>query len=186
MTNTTCSVDECAGLVKRKGYCYGHYMKQWRYGTPTPTFPPKWEDLRGRRFGSLVVVERAADVWLCDCDCGASTTARSGDLNRGTVATCGNRAVHLRRDDIGYGAAHERVRADRGDASTHSCIDCGTRAAQWSYDHTDPAEQLDVLQGRHQPIAYSVHPSHYEPRCVPCHKRFDLGRRDSAPHEEAS
>ena len=30
------------------------------------------------------------------------------------------------------------------------------------------------------PIAYSNNPEHYEPRCVPCHKRFDLGRVDSA------
>lgn len=27
------------------------------------------------------------------------------------------------------------------------------------------------------PVAYSMNPDHYQPRCVPCHKRYDLDRQ---------
>lgn len=179
MTNATCSLPDCGKPVKRGGYCYGHYMKNWRYGTPTPEFPPAWDDIRGQRFGHLVVSERVASKWLCLCDCGAATLVRSGDLNRGTVTTCGDRVKHWRREDIGYSMAHSRVRADRGRVQEYECVDCGQPAEHWSYDHTDPDEMYALDLSAH-PVAYSAIPAHYSPRCVRCHKRFDLDRLDSA------
>lgn len=179
MDNATCSLAGCDKPIKRGGYCYGHYMKAWRYGTPTPQHAPRWVDLIGRRFGALVVTEdRDGSKWACRCDCGATTAVRAGDLNRGGVTSCGNRSTHHRRDDIGYGMAHERVRADRGRVQLHDCIDCGNEAQQWSYDHADP----DEMHAHHlsaNPIAYSNNPEHYSPRCVKCHKRFDLDRIDA-------
>lgn len=182
--DTGCSVRGCSKPTKRRGYCYGHYMKAWRYGTPEPTFDPRWPDLAGQRFGMLVVVERQGTMWCCTCDCGGSTLVRAGDLNRGNVASCGDRAVHQRRDDIGYPAAHERVRADRGLVQTHSCVDCGRPAQHWSYNHTDEAERLATGLSKN-PIAYSVDPLHYSPRCVRCHKRFDLARADGTKFHSA-
>ena len=71
-------------------------------------------------------------------------------------------------DDVGYSGAHMRVKAVKGSASAHSCIDCGSQAKHWSYNHN----------GRHENewegIHYGVDVSDYEPRCVPCHKAFDL------------
>lgn len=180
MTNTTCSLPDCAKPVKRGGYCYGHYMKNWRYGTPTPEFPSRVVDLAGQRFGTLVVVERVRHQWRCFCDCGASRLVSAGDLNRtGDGTTCGDRTEHHRRDDAGYTAAHQRCRSDRGRVQLHDCIDCGRSAQHWSYNHDDPDERLAIGLSAN-PVAYSLNPEHYSPRCVRCHKRFDLGRIDSA------
>lgn len=79
---------------------------------------------------------------------------------------------HMWRDDPGYQAAHLRVAAQRGKASEHACVDCRHRAAEWSYDHADDAEFIDQ-NGRR----YSTDPSHYNPRCVSCHRRHDATRR---------
>lgn len=178
MHNATCSLPDCGKPIKRAGYCYGHYMKNWRYGTPTPDHAPAWIDLREQRFGSLVVQSRVGKLWVCKCDCGATATVRAGDLNRGTVSTCGNKATHWRREDIGYSMAHGRVRSDRGRVQDHDCTDCGRTAEHWSYNHTDPDELMaEGLSAR--PVAYSPRPEHYSPRCIKCHKRFDLDHIDA-------
>ncbi|VEW13547.1 Uncharacterised protein [Brevibacterium casei] len=175
-----CQVDDCSKDAYRKDYCYAHYMKDWRYGTPTPQHPDRWEDLTGRRFGTLTATARRGDgMWELRCDCGNPTTARASALNRGDKLHCEDISLHRRRDDAGYRAAHDRVRRDRGKASEHACTDCGSQAQQWSYDHEDPnecyAEDLSL-----SPVAYSLDVNHYQPRCIPCHKRFDLGRIDAA------
>jgi hypothetical protein len=165
--------------VKRAGYCYGHYMKNWRYGTPTPTHTPRWDDIIGQRFGSLVVTgERDGMFWICQCDCGQVAKALAGGLNRGSAASCGDRRVHHRSDDAGYGAAHGRLNQDRGRAKTHACIDCSNPAQHWSYNHDDPDELIAYGLSANG-VAYSLDSSHYSPRCVPCHKIFDLHRIDS-------
>lgn len=71
-------------------------------------------------------------------------------------------------DDVTYRGVHQRVRAIHGSASKHSCVDCGGQAKQWSYDHKDPDERLTG------PAPHSIHIEHYEPRCISCHKKFDL------------
>jgi hypothetical protein len=77
-----------------------------------------------------------------------------------------------RGDACGYQAAHLRVASLYGKASSHQCTDCHGQAAEWSYRHDDPDECVDGT-GR----SYSPDPSHYEPRCVSCHRRFDAARR---------
>lgn len=174
MGDTTCSVAGCQKPTKRSGYCYGHYMKNWRYGTPTPVHPNRSRNIAGLRFGALVALSRADQKWLCRCDCGDLTVVRLGDLNRGTAISCGA-SFHHRSDAPGYSAAHRRVREALGRARNHPCVDCGGSASQWSYDHADGDEMVGI-----DGYAYSAHPDHYDPRCVPCHKRFDLDRIDSA------
>lgn len=181
MTNRTCTVEGCVKATRSKDLCYAHYMKLWRYGTPTPMHPARWEDLAGRRIGSLIVVERIGghgSFWSCRCDCGGQAKVRAGDLNRGTTSTCGA-PVHLRHDDAEYGAAHGRCRSELGSASLHLCVTCGSPAQHWSYNHNDPDERYSTIE-RIAGIAYSLKPEHYSPRCVPCHKRFDLDRIDAA------
>ena len=51
-------------------------------------------DLSGMKFGSLSVVERAANVdgrtaWLCKCECGSSIVAKSRNLTSGRQTSCG-------------------------------------------------------------------------------------------------
>lgn len=52
------------------------------------------KDLRGQRFGRLVVWKRAGTVgsralWRCKCDCGKLTNVRSIDLLNGNTKSCG-------------------------------------------------------------------------------------------------
>jgi hypothetical protein len=76
-----------------------------------------------------------------------------------------------RGDAIGYVSAHERVASARGPARERQCAHCGAGAQHWAYTHDDPKE-LKTPEG----IPYSADPARYLPLCVPCHKRFDLGR----------
>lgn len=52
-------------------------------------------DLRGQRFGRLVVTDKAersscgATRWLCKCDCGNIVTAQYSNLKRGATKSCG-------------------------------------------------------------------------------------------------
>ena len=73
-------------------------------------------------------------------------------------------------DTITYGSAHQRVSRRKGKASDHLCIDCGLKASQWSYNHSCPKELHSQLG------PYSPDWEQYDPRCVPCHKKFDLSR----------
>ena len=181
MANATCTVAGCTRPIKRVGFCYGHYMKNWRYGTPEPEHSIRRADLVGKTFGSLVVqgYDRATRKWSCTCACGATLLAGTTALTRRGQRSCQRCAGRARRQpDAGYGSAHRRVRTERGPATDHRCVDCGKAAAHWSYDHADP-DELIATDGAH-PIAYSLSSIHYEPRCVPCHKRFDLDRTDAA------
>ena len=177
MNQRTCTVAGCTKPIKRTGWCYGHYMKNWRHGTPTPAVAPKWTDITGQQFGTLTALERIGRQWRCACICGVERSATAGELNRtGDANTCGTPGRHL-DEACTYNAAHDRVKNSRGTAKTHACIDCGTTAAHWSYRHDDPDEQHELI-GRSR-VAYSPNPEHYDPRCVPCHKRFDLHRLDA-------
>lgn len=176
-----CAVEECPKRAYRKGWCYAHYMKDWRNGTPTPEHRPRWMDIRGQRFGTLTVTGiRVGRFWVCQCDCGETVERDAGNLRiNGDRNRCGTPGKHYYTDDPGYGAAHDRVRRIHGSASQHPCIDCNEPAYHWSYDHLD-ADELMYEYESGKFIAYSAKPEHYQPRCVPCHKRYDLDRIDSA------
>lgn len=55
----------------------------------------KLQDLTGKRFGRLVVVERDASYqkkstkWVCKCDCGRVVSVFASNLVRGTSTSCG-------------------------------------------------------------------------------------------------
>lgn len=55
----------------------------------------KFIDLTGKRFGRLLIINRADDTnsglvqWLCSCDCGVKATVRGGDLRSGDSKSCG-------------------------------------------------------------------------------------------------
>ena len=156
--------------------CPMHYHRMYRNGSlQRLELQPKWVDITGERFGTLTVSERRDQRWLCVCDCGAERLASAGELNRtGDANTCGTPGRHL-SEDIGYNAAHGRVHRLHGPARDHLCVDCSQPAAHWSYNHDDPDERYasGLSDG---PIPYSIDPQHYSPRCVSCHKTFDIGR----------
>lgn len=70
-----------------------------------------------------------------------------------------------------YTGMHKRLFYDKGKASEHSCVDCGKRAQEWSYDGGCPNELYETLEKL--PIAYSTDQSRYSPRCRKCHRGRD-------------
>ena len=162
-----CTVPGCTrSRYQRRRMCAPHAMRVRRYGDPLAGPGVRSADLTGRRFGRLVVIDRAdARRWRCVCDCGETTTVRAWCLTGGSTGSCGQ---HRRRDDVGYSGVHRRLAVDFGPASAHRCADCGGDAAQWSYSREDADERMS------EDGPYSLNPEHYAPRCVPCHKAMDL------------
>jgi len=76
-----------------------------------------------------------------------------------------------------WAAIHKRLSRTRGAASSYACVDCAKQAREWSYDGLDPAQLIDRARGWE--LAYSLDLEHYVPRCVPCHRRLDIGIRKS-------
>lgn len=72
-------------------------------------------------------------------------------------------------EDATYAAIHQRLRRRRGPARNYSCVDCGGAAAHWSYSRE---YGCNARLGEFGP--YSVDIDEYDPRCVACHKKFDL------------
>jgi hypothetical protein len=85
-----------------------------------------------------------------------------------------------RLETLTYTGMHKRLFYDKGKASAHSCVDCGNRAQEWSYDGGCPDELHEVLEKK--PIAYSTDQSKYSPRCRPCHR----GRDESLNRERGA
>lgn len=175
---TTCTAEECERPVrsKRAGLCEMHYYRLRRTGSLDEPF---------RVTGECAVQ-----------GCSAEATTSGRPLGRDGEFYCrlhylrlkhrndpyfeyrGERSHLWTGSDATAGAVHQRVRAARGKAKSWSCTDCARPAAHWSYDHLDPDERHDPEKG-----PYSVDIDHYFPRCVSCHKRFDMDfimRRRSA------
>lgn len=172
----TCSVEDCTRPVHSRGWCRTHYLRAWRNdGDPSPQPRPRFRaDLTGQRYGALVAVSfiHGRGRWLCQCDCGRSSSVASAALTSGNTTTCGDYVVHHRaKGPVGYNAMHDRLRRDRGPAADHACADCGARAIHWSYDHSDPAELVD-----HLGFPYSLDSERYAPRCYSCHRKIDRQR----------
>ena len=56
---------------------------------------PKFQDITGKRYGQLVIIQRAGNDargnirWLCRCVCGSLHTARTCHLESGSTRSCG-------------------------------------------------------------------------------------------------
>jgi hypothetical protein len=77
----------------------------------------------------------------------------------------------------GYDALHTYLRYVRGKAAAHACVDCGKPATQWSYDRSCPNELTEPNRKTGRPQPYSLDLDRYQPRCVPCHQKFDGATR---------
>lgn len=153
MSERICSIEGCSNKVRARGWCDKHYRRWKRNGDPM---------VKRRVRGTCTVEdcpnEHRARGW---CYKHYQRWLHHGDLT----------ADLRRKDVVKYGWAHGRVRAARGDAPEHSCVECGQPADEWSYDHTDP-EPLFNERGR----PYSLDVQRYQARCHSCHTRFDKGR----------
>jgi hypothetical protein len=86
-------------------------------------------------------------------------------------------------DNIGYHAAHDRVRAARGSASLYPCAwsGCESPASDWAYDGMDPSEKRGIEHKTE--LKYSTDPSHYIAMCKTHHIRFDAPTHCTRGHE---
>ena len=65
--------------------------------------------LTGQRFGCLTVIKRSkrktkcrSAPWLCECDCGKRTIARSDNLRNGRTTRCSNCRNKAGRQSVFY------------------------------------------------------------------------------------
>ncbi|MFJ9160034.1 hypothetical protein ACIRPS_24905 [Streptomyces griseoviridis] len=71
-----------------------------------------------------------------------------------------------------YKAAHNRVVKVKGPANHKPCEFCGTFAADWAYDHLDPAEVY------RDGFLWSDSTAYYIPLCVRDHRAYDRAFRN--------
>ena len=74
-------------------------------------------------------------------------------------------------DNVSYRALHTRLKAARGPAKNHQCVDCDQTASHWTYDNSDPDEKFSKIG-----TAYSTDLSRYQPRCIEHHRRLDFAK----------
>lgn len=93
-------------------------------------------------------------------------------LPRGATAGLpGTENLHWVGDNVSYKGQHHRVKAAKGKASDHPCVDCGDPAAHWSYSHGCPDERTDLQRNSLLPFCH--HLECFEPRCHFCHTAYD-------------
>ena len=153
-----CSIEGCDGRQHARGWCITHYSR-WR-----TTGEPGSADLLRQRGERCAVAD-------CDrpyegvgyCKLHRERWKRHGDPLHVDVARWGG-------DDIGYSGMHDRLRRNRGAASTHPCQQCGRPARDWAYTHDCPNERLS------EEGPYSTDQTRYVPLCGSCHQRADKAR----------
>ena len=176
-----CSVDGCerTSRVTTDGgpMCDAHYKRILRTGKAGPAEIKRVREERG--ICSVDGCGNPDDGQNELCKLHGTRMRRTGDPLKYTPHAernfpRGEAHAAWTGDQASYSAVHVRLRRVRGKASTHSCADCGGRAAQWSYGRNSETER----QSDYGP--YSTNLDDYEPRCVPCHKRFDLASGGAA------
>ena len=79
-----------------------------------------------------------------------------------------------RKDVVSYWGMHGRLKVNKGSASKHQCIDCGTPANDWTWNNSCSNVLYGVARkDRPNLNPYCVHLEHYEARCTSCHMIFD-------------
>lgn len=162
---SVCTVADCDKTARTPAaqWCEMHYYRFRRRGTLTAR---PWHR-RGR-----CAVEGCGGSERCFGYC-ARHEARfrrhgSPDIVLEPVPRRGPEHGSWLGDAAGYEAVHSRLVVRYGKAKDHQCVDCGGRAAHWSYDRGDDREK----QSPRGPFTHNL--DAYSPRCVSCHKRLDL------------
>lgn len=157
-----CTAPACDRANVRRGLCGLHAQRMERNGTleianvRKPCVIEGCDQLGMARGWCRLHYER----WQRNGDpiaVGVSSAMLPGELN-----------CKWQGEEIGYTAAHDRVRKAYGSARGHSCVDCNSSADGWSYDHGDPDERKTDAG-----IPYSTKLEHYQARCNPCHWKID-------------
>lgn len=204
VSKRVCTVDGCDRPRPYRLYCTKHYQQVKKYGCVQQTKKKyKWCTVPGcelranrtgaglcekhymrlRRNGTFESIQKRVPDAECKAD-GCHARAFRVD---GFCRNCGLRfdrngvldrhvgVLHPNWnsfDSVGYSTVHQRIRNWMGSARNYQCVDCNKKAAHWSYNHRSPFEKEQVVEG--YLVRYSPLLCDYEPRCVKCHKRFDL------------
>lgn len=154
----TCSIEDCDRPQHGRGWCKVHYLRWYRI-----------------QHGARVVPE-SCTVEGCDrphlardlCSTHYKRWRKHGDV-KADVPVSDDQG--WKGDAVGYKTLHDRLRRQRGKASDHACVDCGEQARDWSL-----VKSADAVRDAKRGLRYSLRIEDYEPRCPPCHGRYDHGR----------
>lgn len=169
MSQPICTISTCAKAATRvrRTICEMHYYRLRRNGTLSAQTQ---RQQRGNCIHAGCDTVDAGPHGYCAKHHTRIVRHGSPDAVLPPGSPAGESHPSRRGERIKIKAAHERVKAAKGRAAEHDCTDCGGPALHWSYNHLDPHELRDPVSG----APYSPRPEYYEPRCVSCHKRFDL------------
>lgn len=167
-----CTAEGCERSdIQGRGLCRKHYHRLYRKGTlEARTQRPK----RGIcRIDDCATVDIGPAGY---CAKHATRVVRHGDPSAVLAPRplFGAENPRWTGEAASYETLHQRVRHARGSAKKLSCVDCGGIAAHWSYNNSGVQERVSP-KGR-----YSLDIDQYEPRCVPCHSRFDADARSAS------
>lgn len=162
MSERICSVEGCLRKHEGLGYCALHYQRV-KSGIPLD-LPP----MRVRR-DSMCAFQGCDRDQLAKGYCALH-------YQRMKSGRPLNAFVRVVDDPTSYKLAHRRITAARGPARFQACVDCGGRAADWSYDGGCPRERTEAVRGRAE-VAYSPDPMRYSARCKSCHIKRDAALR---------
>ena len=100
-------------------------------------------DMVGKRFGRLIVLERAGNVgpcaaWRCRCDCGNEIVTNGSCLRRGQTRSCGclleERVIDLTGQRFGMLTVLERAGRKRNRVAWRCRCDCGKESIVCALD----------------------------------------------------
>jgi hypothetical protein len=172
MPNAICRFEGCERLVHARGWCRMHWRRWRRTGDPGGKSAKHGEHVKeqkrsvGQRCAVAICDELAVRRIWCNAHYRAWLKYKD-PLEDRTVYGAENPS--WRDWNISYETMHAiRLLQSRGRASEHPCIDCGAQAKDWSYNNAADIELIDEWGKR-----YSFVVSDYDPRCKPCHNRFD-------------
>lgn len=165
-SRTGCAVEGCERPHRGRGLCDLHLQRMVRNGTTEAVrFKPRSCSIEG------CGRPHSGRGW---CALHYQRWARAGDPTTVRINPAilpGNQNCKWRGSEVGYTAAHDRVRKALGSASEKKCVDCGKPATGWSYDHLDPDERVGTDDPKQMP--YSTKAEHYQARCDSCHWHID-------------
>lgn len=165
-----CQVAGCESKADRvtKGLCEKHYMRLRRNG--------QFESVAVRVPKQTCIADNCKNKAFYstgECRNCYLRRKRNGDYVRRVSELS---PAWLSEDEVTYSAIHQRLRVRRGAAKDSRCVDCGGQARQWSYMHDCPGERIGIAHDGQTPAPFCPHLEHYDPRCVSCHKAYDLDR----------
>ncbi len=163
-----CQFEGCDRPSQARGWCKTHWARWRKHGDPSIVLKV------GVDFG---VKKPSCEVEGCDrpyhargcCTKHFRRLQKHGDpLIVGEVL-----GRPLKGEHPSWAAVHKQLSRERGVAAEYTCVDCSQPAKEWSYDHQAVVELVDAKTG----CPYALDLDRYLPRCVPCHRRFDIAHQ---------